>query len=56
MNSVNLPLLLAAGLLVIYFIWKMLSPAAKNKGGQKRFSIRKHRKRYQPDELDEEEE
>lgn len=41
----NLPAILIIGVLIIYLFWRMMTPA-KKKPEQRRFSIRKHRKKY----------
>ena len=52
MNLPSIPVILVISVLVIYFLWKLLSPR-KKKPVQRRFRIRKHRKNKPGDEFDE---
>ena len=54
MNLPNIPLILVVAVLVIYIVWKLMTPA-KKKPEQRRFSIRKHRLKEKDDGADEDE-
>lgn len=52
MNLPIIPLILIVGVLIIYLVWKVMSPA-KKKPVQRRFSIHKYRKKRRNEEEDE---
>jgi uncharacterized membrane protein SpoIIM required for sporulation len=54
MNVPSITAILIIGVMVIYLAWKLMAPA-KKKPEQKRFSIRKHRKKYKDEEDDDNE-
>lgn len=51
MNLPSIPAILIIGVMVIYLVWKLMTPA-KKKPEQRRFSIRKHREKYKDEEED----
>lgn len=54
MHLPSIPAVLIIGVLIIYLIWKLMVPA-KKKPEQRRFSIRKHRKKNKAGDEDNDE-
>jgi uncharacterized membrane-anchored protein YhcB (DUF1043 family) len=51
MNLPSLPAIFIIGVLIIYLVWRLMAPA-KKKPEQRRFNLRKHRKKYKDEEDD----
>ena len=48
----DIPIILIIAVLIVYLVWKLIG-TGKKKPEQRRFSIRKHRKKEMDDEEDE---